>query len=27
VDSTHAVKLLKIRKEWKPKGDDVIGCD
>lgn len=27
IDSTHAVKLLKIRKDWKPKGDDVIACD
>ena len=27
VDSTHAGKLLKIKKDWKPKGDDVIACD
>ncbi|NMC58758.1 MAG: 4Fe-4S dicluster domain-containing protein [Candidatus Methanofastidiosa archaeon] len=27
VDSTHANKLLKIKKDWKAKGDDVIACD
>ena len=27
IDSTNARKLLKIRKDWKPKGDDVIACD
>jgi heterodisulfide reductase subunit C len=27
IDSTHAGSLLKIKKDWKPKGDDVIACD
>ena len=27
INLTNAVKLLKIKKDWKPKGDDVIACD
>ncbi len=27
IDSTHSYSLLRIEKDWKPKRDDVIGCD
>ena len=27
INLTKSFKLLKIKKDWKPKGDEVIACD